>query len=226
VYGEPEWGIRFENGTPVWDYFNDVWYLRQYPEKEIGFITFSNGKNDKGIGWSQAVDFYRALQETRRPHLFVWGQGGHGQRARMPRNGGERRMPLDIRTNQSLPAFSHCSLDDNPGNGDPADGVPAGQVNAYLYWDTKDIVDEAKRWEMTVGLIDQSPSDTALVNITPRRCQLFRASPGEQFTWTNVPSGVATARQTGQVRADQWGLVTLEKILVSKGKNRIVITKQ
>jgi hypothetical protein len=106
--------------------------LRRYPDKEIGFVTFSNGKNDNAIGWVQAVDFYRALQDTRRPHLFVWGQAGHGQRAAMPRGGGERIMPIDVRMDQSLPAFTNCSLDQDPGNGDPSDGDPEGQINAYL----------------------------------------------------------------------------------------------
>ncbi|HEY3161687.1 MAG TPA: alpha/beta hydrolase-fold protein, partial [Vicinamibacterales bacterium] len=51
VYGKPEWGVRFEDGTPVWQHYDDVWYLRQHPEKEIGLLVFSNGKNDGGIGW-------------------------------------------------------------------------------------------------------------------------------------------------------------------------------
>jgi S-formylglutathione hydrolase FrmB len=229
VYGDPEWGVKFEDGTPVWDYFNDAWYLRKYPQKEIGFLTFSNGKNDKGIGWPQAVEFYRALQETRRPHLFVWGQAGHGQRALMPflrqGPGKDSRMPLDIRTNQSLPAFTYCSLDDDPGNGDLADGAPNGQSNAYLYWETNDIIDQEKRWEMTVGLIEQAPRDPAQVHITPRRCQMFHPHSGEQLSWTNTAIDTGKIIQSGQVKADQWGIVTLEKVLVAKGKNRIIITK-
>jgi S-formylglutathione hydrolase FrmB len=55
VYGDPQWQIGFEDGTPVWDYYNDAWYLRQHPRAEIGLICFSNGKNDGGIGWPQAV---------------------------------------------------------------------------------------------------------------------------------------------------------------------------
>ena len=117
VYGKPEWKVLFEDGTPVWDYFDDVQYLRRHPDKDVGFITFANGKTDGAIGWAPAVEFFRALQETRQPHMFVWGQLGHGQRAQMPANGGERIMPLDLRTNQSLPAFTRCSLDDDPGTG-------------------------------------------------------------------------------------------------------------
>jgi hypothetical protein len=225
VYGKPEWGVKFEDGTPVWDHFNDAWYLRNNPGKDIGFITFSNGKNDGAIGWQQAVEFYRALQETRQPHMFVWGQEGHGQRAYMPRGGGERVMPLDIRTNQSLPAFTHCSLDSNPGNGNPGDGDASGQINCCLYWETNNIVDRSERWEMTVGLLDQAPRDTATVDITPRRRQQFKTEPGAQLAWTNTALDHNKIVQSGRVVADKWGLITLEKIVVGKKKNRLSISK-
>ena len=95
-------------------------------------------------GAEQAVEFTRALQDTRRPHLFVWGQGGHGQRAYFPtpEGGGDNvRGGLDIRLDQSLPAFVRCSLDGDFGDGDPGSGDPEGQVNQYLRWRTGDIAD-------------------------------------------------------------------------------------
>jgi pimeloyl-ACP methyl ester carboxylesterase len=223
MYGRPEWNVKFEDGTPVWDYFDDVWYLRQHPEAETPFITFSNGKNDSGIGWPQAVDFLRALQETKRPHLFVWGRAGHGQRAIMPVDGGSRVMPLDLRVTRSLPAFTNCSLDDDPGGGVPADGAPSGQVNAYLGWDTDDIVDERDVWEMTVRLTRQAPQASCTVDVTPRRCQHFRARPGERFTWSSSEGG--RAAQSGTVVADQWGLVTLPAVSVGKGGTRLRIAR-
>ncbi len=231
VYGRQEWGLLFEDGTPVWDYFNDVWYLRKYPQKEIPFLTFSNGKNDKNIGWRQAVEFYQALQETKRPHLFSWGQKGHSQRAIMPmfweghlqKQG--RMMPIDIRNNQTIPAFTHSSLDDNPGNGDPNNGDTSGQINAHLYWLTEKIVDEEHRWEMTVGIGPDSPKPDGVVDVTPRRCQRFRLKPGENLVWNNTRISDGEIVQTGKVRADQWGLVTLEKVTISKGMNRLSIRK-
>jgi len=225
VYGKPEYGVKFEDGTPVWDHFNDAWYLRKHPEKEIGFITFSNGKNDGGIGWPQAAEFFRALQETKRPHLFVWGQSGHGQRAAMPLQGGERINPIDIRTNQALPAFTGCSLDNNPGNGDPKDGDPQGQANLYLYWETADIVDDDDKLEMTVGLTKNAPKDECTVDITPRRCQKLRAKPGEKLKWANTSLAENKEAQRGELTADETGLITLPKVTVTKGKNRIRITK-
>jgi hypothetical protein len=195
--------------------------LRKYPEKEIGLITFSNGKNDGGIGWPQAVEFYQALQDTHRPHVFVWGQSGHGQRARMPGTLEERVLPIDVRIDQSLPAFSRCSLDDRPGKGDANDGDAQGQVNLYLTWETKDLVDRADRWEITMGLIAKAPQDEAAVDITPRRCQQFKPKPGTRVKWTNRVAGKAV--QSGETQADRLGLVTLEKVRVGKQGSRIEI---
>ena len=225
VYGKPEYGVKFEDGTPVWDYFNDAWFLRKYPGKEIGFITFSNAKNDGGIGWPQAVEFLKALQETRRPHLFVWGMAGHGQRATMPANGGERINPIDIRTDRSLPAFTRCSLDNNPGNGDPNDGDKEGQVNRFLYWETNDAVDEADRWEMTIGLLKQAPADECTADVTPRRCQKLKAKPGEKLKWAAAPLQAGKEPQSGEATADQSGLVTVQGVRVTKEKCRLAITR-
>ena len=225
VYGEPDLGVKFEDGTPVWDYFSDVWYLRNHPEKEIGFITFSNGRNDGAIGWPQAVEFLRALQETHRPHLFTWGMSGHGERAHMPVTLEERVMPIDIRADQSLPAFAKCSLDDPVGSGDPKDGAPKGQVNAYLYWETMDIVDEMDRWEMTVGLTPKAPKAGCTADITPRRCQKFRPKPGEKLAWSSTSLADPQAVQRGEAIADHTGLVTVQEVTIGKGRNRLRISR-
>jgi len=225
VYGKESWNVEFEEGNSVWDHFNDAWYLKKYPRKEIGLICFSNGKNDGGIGWPQAAQFYRALHDTRRPHLFVWGQGGHGQRARLPISLSDRAMPMDLRTDQSLPAFTHCSLDDDPGNGDPNDGDAEGQVNLYLYWETDDVVDQVDRWEMTVGLVEKAPRDECTVNVTPRRRQQFKPQTGQRLRWTNTAMKDKREIQTGRVTVDQLGLITLEGVRVTKGKNRITISR-
>jgi hypothetical protein len=81
VYGQLEWQIKYEDGvTPAFSFYDDDWYLRNHISDDTPFITFSNGKNDSGIGWSQAVKFVNALQDTKRPHIFYWGMGGHNQR--------------------------------------------------------------------------------------------------------------------------------------------------
>lgn len=223
VYGEPAWDVKFEDGTPVWDYFSDVWYLRNYPERETPFLSISNGKNDIGIGWKQAAEYLKALQETKRPHMFIWGQNGHNQRALMPKTLEQQVNPLDLRVDQSQPAFTHCSLDGNPGNGDPTDGDPVGSVNMYLFWETEDIVDSANEWQMTVALAAKSPKPECTVDLTPRRLQRFRLVAGETLQWSNTSQGKVL--QKGTVTVDQHGLATIEGLQVSQMSNRIRLSK-
>jgi hypothetical protein len=181
------------------------------------------------------------MQQTRRPHIFVWGLSGHGQRASMPANAGERVMPIDIRLDRSLPAFTNCSLDDDPGTAaklttpreviegkekkaDPYDGDSVGQVNLYLYWRSEDIVDTPDRWEMTVGLTDTAPKDQCTVDITPRRLQSLKILPNQTYKWNNTCEGKVI--QTGAATADKYGLVTIRGALVNKKTNRITISKR
>ena len=223
VYGEPELQVRYEDGTPVWDYFDDVWYLKHHRRTGVGLLIFSNGKNDGGIGWSQAVDFYRTLQETRQPHVFYWGQAGHGQRTRMPDTGSERVLGMDLRCDLTLPAFTRCSLDDDPGNGDPNDGDPHGQVNGFLYWRTDDIVDENARWAMTLKLSQRADADDCTADVTPRRCRRFRPSPGQSIRWVNRSSATGRTVQQGRATVDKYGLVTVPQVRVSKAGNRLIL---
>lgn len=139
----------------------------------------------------------------------------------MPVSLRERVLPIDIRTDHSLPAFTHCSLDDDPGNGDPKDGAPKGQVNLYLAWETTDIVDAASRWEATVYLTAKAPKDSCTVQITPRRLQRLKTRPGQKLPWRNTDLATGKVAQKGTVTADRWGLLTLENVIVAKGRNRI-----
>jgi len=233
VCGPVESRLPHESGMTTFDYLNNAQLLRRNPKRDLPFISFTNGKNDSGIGWPQAADFARALQETRQPHLFTWGQSGHGHRVYVPTpsGGGDNAIPLvDIRLGHSVPAFTRCSLDDNPGSGDPADGDPKGQRNLYLRWDTDDIVDEADRYEITVYLIESAPEDECTVDMTPRRCRKFKPGPRTRLKWTSSPRSPSAAGrgargqvQSGEVTADRWGLVTLERVKVGKARNRIKI---
>lgn len=232
-YGQLGWNILYEDGiTPAFSWFDDDWYLRNHLTDETPFISFSNGKNDSAIGWSQAVKFLRALQDTKRPFTFDFGMSGHNQRALNPPNidgvRSESVNPIDIRTCDSLPAFNNCSLDDDPGNGDPADGDESGQINAYLYWETRNIVSYGSEWEMTIGLVQTAPSDSCTVSLTPRRANDFLVSAGESCSWTNTDIASGQVIQQGTVQADPSGLVTIDNLIVNQitrsgGGNRIRI---
>lgn len=227
VYGSVDWKLPFQDGkTAAFDWFDDAGWLRRNPAAETPLLCFSNGKNDGAIGWPQARDFWKALQETRRPHVFVWGQAGHGQRAMLPgASPGERELGLDIRLDRTLPAFTNGSLDGKPGNGDPADGDPEGQSNLHLVWDTSDeaIVDEEGRWSLVLHVNRKAPADEGTVDVTPRRCRNFRPKPGQKVSWWNRALAGDRDFQSGEVSVDAAGLVTVPQVRVRRGGSRLIL---
>jgi hypothetical protein len=248
-YGKLGWKLKHESGRTAFEQYDDAAWIRNDPAADLGLMTFGNGKDDGGIGWPQAVEYFRALQQARQPHVFHWALGGHGVRATLPGPGSSgSSMAIDMRTDQSLPAFARCSLDDDPGTGkllaEPAehrytegggkvrvrkdgyDGDPQGHANRWLWWRTKDIVDEPGRWEMTVGLLSGAPAGECTVDVTPRRLQKLRAGAGQTFVWTNKGASGGKRLQGGEVKADKWGLVTLEGVRVGKGMNRLSVVRK
>jgi len=208
--GTAPYAGRPNEENPFWrqDYTR---YILENPTKETPFfdIHMGWGAHFTEMGWPPWPRFLRALIDTRRPFVFRW-QVRDGRPA--------------IRKSQSLPAFGHCSLDDNPGTGDLGNGETFGaQVNGYLNWDSESIVDEPARWEMTVWLDKAAPLPQCTVDLTPRRCQKFRPKPGEKLRWTNTPPDEKQAAQSGTVEADAFGLVTLRKLVVTAGRNRVAI---
>jgi pimeloyl-ACP methyl ester carboxylesterase len=226
VYGTAEWRLLFQDRkSRAFEYFDDAAFVRQDPGRETPLIVFANGKNDKAIGWEQAHEFWKALQETRRPHVFRWGQAGHGQRALLPgHDPGERELGIDVRLDRTLPAFTHCSLDDNPGDGAPDNGAREGQSNLFLSWESspESVVDEVGKWSMALRLNKQAPKDECTVEVTPRRCFQFRAREGTKVKWRNQSAEGAEV-QSGDVTADKWGLVTVAGVQVTRSGNRLTL---
>ena len=108
---------------------------------------------------------------------------------------------------------------------DRFDGDSQGQINAYLYWRTADIVDEKHRWAITIALHDKAPASEALVDVTPRRLQKLRVETGDRFSWSNTDTYSGRVVQTAEIAADDLGLVTLPQVIVSKGANRIRLVR-
>lgn len=224
VYGLTEWRLLFQDRkSRAFEYFDDAAFVRQDPGRETPLIVFANGKNDTGIGWPQAHEFWKALQESKRPHVFRWGQGGHGQRAIFPGpDPGERELGIDVRSDRTLPAFTRCSLDDDPGNGDPAIGAREGQSNLHLYWETETSADEVGRWSMVLKLNKHAPKDECTVDVTPRRCFQFRMREGMKAKWRNLGADGAEI-QSGEATADKGGVVTAAGVQVNKKGNRLTL---
>ncbi len=223
VYGTDAWNCLYEDsGLSAFDYWDSARFVQADPGQEVPYLCFANGKNDGAIGWTQAWRFVSALIEAHQPFKFTWGQAGHGQRSILP-GGNDRNIGVTIARDATLPAFTHCSQDQDMGDGNPAVGDPEGYINRYLLWEPQTATDLKNLWQMTILLVGASPDAQASVDVTPRRCQAFRPAPGTPVQWTNTQVTTGIVVQSGSAVVDQWGLITLPQMTVSKAKNRIAI---
>ena len=69
------------------------------------------------------------------------------------------------------------------------------------------------------------PDAICTVDVTPRRLQKLKIKPGQRFRWTNTAVSDGEQLQAGAVVADKHGLVTMEKVIVTKHGNRILLTR-
>jgi hypothetical protein len=70
-----------------------------------------------------------------------------------------------------------------------------------------------------------SPQNSATTDLTPRRCQRFKASPGERFTWT-AEAGDGRVTASGEATADRWGLVTIGGLRITQAKQRVTLKRK
>ncbi len=209
-------------GVNQWEYMNIPKFVRENPTVELPFWLCwpaygaypSHTIGDFGfMPWPETI---HAMHSTKRAFAAVWNSNGPGE------IGDVRRFILRVRRDQSLPAFGHCSLDASPGDGDHADAEKTGGINLHQRWDPETIVDEPSRWEMTMYLKEICGAESAIMTVTPRRCQQFKAKPGTRFAWTLTEGGKTVNK--GTAVADKWRLVTAEGIELTKQPRRLGFT--
>ena len=226
LFGPESQRLLSESGLPTWDDLNMARWLRANPRQETPFISYANGKNDAAIGWAHAVDFYRALRDTKRAFAFRWGQGGHGERAiDMGIDGtgdNHAKDRIDFQRHKAVPAFANCSLDQNPGSGDPRDGDPEGAINAYQRWDPSSIQDQPTRFAIDLWLASGARANGTM-DVTLRNVQSFRSRPDLGFAWKLLEG--ARAVQAGTGTTDSLGLVSVPGITLRPGVRRKLVVE-
>lgn len=213
------------DGLPLEKRLDSRDFVQSHPG-DLPFLVIAHGRQDRSIPWHNNPDLYRALDSMRHGCLVAWNNGTHPEV--------DDLLPADLREwkstglmrfalNTSYPAFSRCSRNDNPGNGDNTDGDIEGYMNRGLNWD--DPAENADRYDVMVTY-DLAETDLPLsVDVTPRRCQVFRLDPGQACTGRNIDGNGQTI-QSVDLRADQYGRVTFPAFqLTEKAGNRLVLTK-
>ena len=137
-----------------------------------------------------------------------------------------KQLEILARTCPSYPAFSNCSLNNSPGNGDPSHGDPIGTINGHLDWNDN-IVDVANRWEITLKLKDllsiygsDTAPDSGITDVTLRRLQVFKVPQRSTINWENRRNHIIV--QTGSFAYDS-ALVTIPRVKVYKDSCRLAV---
>ena len=225
IWGVPElYAGRPADGNPYVAANLTDWVLAN-PTRELPFffVCAGGGAHYTEEGWPPFPRFCWAMMKAKQPFLYCTARESDVAEAL-------NKGRLTLRRDQSLPAFAHCSLDDNIGEGDlrSGQGWGASQVNGWILWEPEGIVEEPGRWEITVWVGPRCRLPEGTVDLTPRRCRRFRAKPGQKFAWTNtlLPGESGKVVQQGTLTADRLGLVTIERLRVTKARHRIRIQKR
>ena len=215
-------GIKTVDGDDAWEMYSVEGFLKKKPGADIPFlICISATGKDSGhtseFGWQDDPRGWWALNHYRQTYAAAWSSGLPGELS---------QAFGTMRWDTMVPAFSNCSLNNNPGNGDPADGDYYGQINGWLLWSDTDQTDEKDKWEQVVWVLQSCPDNACTVDVTPRHTKNFKPAKGQQFKWTNTAVAGGKVVQEEKVTADEHGLVTIPKVKVDKGKNRLTLVKQ
>jgi hypothetical protein len=168
-------------------------------------------------GWSKGhEDFVRAMNERKYPLFFYWGPFGHD-------HSNERILKvndlinsfdwLSVRKNEAYPVFTNASTNEPlpwPSNlGDKK----SGQVNAFFRW--KDVRETQVAAEISLYLIKPSELKTtfsipkeATADVSLRRLQTLRVTPGEKVRWT-------FGTGSGEAQADATGCITVPRLKIA-----------
>ncbi len=239
IWGHPR---RYTGRPPEEDPYvgtNLTDWVESHPQVELPFLNMyaRGGSHWTEMGWPPAPRFLHVMIKTKR--AFVYSGRTN------PLEAAINKGVIRVRLNESLPALGSCSLDDNPGEGDLRSAENFGaQLNGYVLWDSDSIRDQQDSWEIILWIDESSYHPTCTVDLTPRRCQRFKAAPGATYVWTNtllpgLPKLAKTADtalavkgdsaapgkrvQQGTAKADAHGLVTIEKLALTKGRHHVVI---
>ena len=193
----------------------------------VPLIYDVHGKNDVTVLWSPAkIEWLDSLESNHVGGIFYWDQRIHGGTGQNFLD--EETMPDFTRYSiaKSYPAFSNCSINQNPGNGTPINGDPYGAINGYLDWDDN-ITDENCDYSINVmvvnlyvgGILDLQQYNTCTTDVTFRRLQNFHPSNGATVKWKNFDDNNNQIQNGSLVY--NGGIITIKNIIVNKSGNRI-----
>lgn len=205
-------------GKPFLEHMNSI-LTAQRTKANLPFLFMLSGRTDRSIPWPNNPPFYRAMNEARQAFVAYWSDGEHGTAGKdFPKNSHFAPAREKFALDKSYLAFSNCSNNDDPGNGDEDNGDAVGWINRGLDWE--DIADTPAEYSVTVLAYYDGLKYPLTVDVTPRRLQKFIVKPDEMLNVLIDPG------ESQQAKADENGLITISGLTISDGKGtRIQIRK-
>jgi chitodextrinase len=244
LWGDFDDNVLHENGTPMWDWMNAGWYVRNH--NELPFLAMDNGKRDGSIVFFPMPNFYNDMLNSRHGFCARFYDGGHsGYLSPFAIHFG------NIVKDESFPAFHNMSIDDDPGAIHEATGMAvldsfsprifsgdlSGEINGYrtIQWarelfqfdssDIEDMVDQADRYEIAFRVVDDCHVDQVITDLTPRRLQHFVITQGFPYYWENKRLSSGEIIQNGIVMGDEKSLLTIKQFIIEKSDlgNKLIL---
>ncbi|MCG3179181.1 MAG: hypothetical protein BIFFINMI_01514 [Phycisphaerae bacterium] len=192
---------------------------------DLPFLGWCCGRRDGFASFKEQVDMVAAMTAAHHGFAFAWNDGDHSSGAVPMREVMKYYPPQKFALNLSYPAFGNSSINDDIGSGELVektvtengkerkvrvvkDGQLEGGINLGFDW--TDVAETADSWSAKIS--NSLCRDAMTVDVTPRQCQQFKPKAGDKFKWS------ASSGQSGDVTADPWGLVTIEKLQIKPGQ--------
>ena len=239
---EEEWGMNtsklntdFMNPQtglpiPITD-FSDAQVMVHNDEfLNVPMIFDVHGKNDTKVAWnSSKIEWLDSVQSNNIGGVFYWDQRQHGGNGKNFTNDETTPNFFRYQTTKSFPAFSNCTINQNPGNGDKNSGDPWGAINGYLDFNDN-ITDQPCNYSINVfiknlyvgGVLAPKQYDTCTSDITIRRLQNFHPQNGQTVNWANYNINNVIIQSGSFVYTG--GLITLKGMKINKTGNNLVFS--
>jgi len=204
--------LPLPSGEGWQEHLDAIRFVEGHPQN-LPFVGWNIGRQDGYATWDEEVRMIHALTAGRHGFAFAWNNGDHS-------GGNAARAAIELwypsslfALDQSYPAFTHSSIDDDPGSGAPGEGDLEGGINLGFAWSMLD--DSPSGW--SVDLTNELTSGPMTVDVTPRRVQEFHPIAGSDVSYTVDVDGVRVDSGTATVDAD--GLVTVAGVALEPGKH-------
>lgn len=192
--------------------------------RSVPVIYDVHGKNDVTVAWNDGkIKWYDSLENNKVGGIRYWDQRSHG-------GAGNNFLPEETEpdyyrfaTNVSYPAFSNCSVNQDPGNGIPNVGDPYGALNGYMDWNGSNIKDKTCLYNIHLlikdfyvgGILDPEQYSTSTADVTIHRYQKFSPVTGTLIKWSNFDDVTGLKIQNGSFTYNG-GLMTIPGVIIKK----------